>query len=65
MANRTTSEGNTDAHRLRLGGKSGSLVSSGSPLSPSPGSCVSSESAGSSNSLDETEFGNPDRRHSE
>ncbi len=59
---RTTSEGHHP--RLGVGGKSGSLVSSGSPLSPSPGSCVSSESAGSSNSLDESEF-HHEKRHCE
>ena len=73
---RTTSEGNhMEIHRRRaaaagssgVGGsssKSSSGMFSGSPMSPSPGSYVSSESAGSSNSLDEAEFG-PERRHSE
>ena len=70
----TTSEGNhMEIHRRRggastVGGgsssKSSSGMFSGSPMSPSPGSYVSSESAGSSNSLDEAEFG-PERRHSE
>jgi len=65
---RTTSEGHSmDPMRRRLAGanKSGSLVSS-SPLSPSPGSYVSSESAGSSNSLDEADMlMAPERRHGE
>jgi hypothetical protein len=52
---RTTSEGNAQFDSLaksktRAGGKS---IISGSPMSP--GSFVSSESAGSSNSLDEHE----------
>jgi len=49
---RTTSEGNTqfDIKRSMRGGKS---ITSGSPMSP--GSFVSSESAGSSNSLDEND----------
>ena len=36
---------------------------SGSPLSPSPGSYISSESAGSSNSIDDADYHVPDRRH--
>eukprot|EP00095_Tigriopus_kingsejongensis_P004631 maker-scaffold291_size219542-snap-gene-1.19 protein:Tk04631 transcript:maker-scaffold291_size219542-snap-gene-1.19-mRNA-1 annotation:"insulin receptor substrate 1" len=63
---RTISEGNhMESHRggrswgpsyMRTGGgKSGSLFS-GSPLSPNQGSYVSSESAGSSNSIDDADF---------
>ena len=56
---RTTSEGNSHFEIKRsLRGNGGKSITSGSPMSP--GSFVSSESAGSSNSLDETD--GPDSR---
>ncbi len=54
---RTTSEGNHHVYKTRI-----NPGISGSPLSPSPGSYISSESAGSSNSIDDDQFV-PDRRH--
>ena len=59
---RTISEGNHMEPYRRGRGKPS--ISSGSPMSPSPGSCVSSESAGSSNSLDDADYGGESRRHS-
>ena len=66
---RTTSEGTPLGQGRRVipgvpGGGGGGI--SGSPLSPSPGSYISSESAGSSNSIDDAEYvpdGSNSRRH--
>ena len=56
---RTISEGN---HDIRKGIRGTMTGMSGSPMSPSPGSYVSSESAGSSNSIDDND-GLHERKH--
>ena len=60
---RTTSEGTPLGQGRRAVMVNPMHAPSGSPLSPSPGSYISSESAGSSNSIDDADYHVPDRRH--